>query len=154
MRIRGEEKTTSQILRTARAVARAADWDATVRQAFLEGCVQQGVRAEMARRALAEANDAKSVLTLRETADDATRRAAVAWLTIETNLEQFGELAALALERCIEEAALQIRRRSYAPASTVRPGVQLDRDDHALSIVERARERLAKFWATSDTSAA
>jgi hypothetical protein len=149
-----EEKTTSQVLRTHRAVARAADWDATVRQAFLEGCVQQGVRAEMARRALDDATDAKSVRMLRETSDDANRRAAVAWLTIETNLEQFGELAALALERCIEEAALQIRRRSYAPVSTVRPGVQLDRDDAALAIVERARERLAKFWTASDTSAA
>jgi hypothetical protein len=153
MRTHGEERMASQVLRTHRA-PRAADWDATVRQAFLEGCVQQGVRAEMARLALARASDAASVRTLRETADDAGRRAAVAWLTIETSLEQYGELAALALERCIEEASLQIRRRSYAPSSTVRVAGQLDRDDAALSIVERARERLARFWEASDTSAA
>jgi len=154
MGTRGEERTTSQILRTNRTPTRAADWDATVRQAFLEGCVQQGVRAEMARLALAEARDASSVRIFRETADDAARRAAVAWLTIETTLEQYGELAALALERCIEEAALQIRRRSYAPGSSVRAPKQLDRDDAALSIVERGRDRLARFWGSSDTSAA
>jgi hypothetical protein len=131
-----------------------ADWDATVRQAFLEGCVQQGVRAETARRALAESSDDRYVHTLRATLDDAARRAAVAWLTIETSLEQYGELAALALERCIEEAALQIRRRSYAPGSSVRVPNQLDRDDAALAIVERARPRLARFWESSDTSAA
>jgi len=149
----GEERTSSQILRTHRA-PRAADWDATVRQAFLEGCVQQGVRSDMARLALAQANDANSVRRLRETADDAARRAAVAWLTIETSLEQYGEPAALAFERCIEEAALQVRRRSYAPGSSIRFAGQLDRDDAALAIVERARERLARFWEASDTSAA
>jgi hypothetical protein len=149
----GEERTTSQIWRTHRA-SRAADWDATVRQAFLEGCVQQGVRAEMARLALVQSGDTRHAGALRETAADAARRAAVAWLTIETSLEQYGELAALALERCIEEAALQIRRRSYAPSSSIRIPGQLDRDDAALAIVERARERLARFWESSDTSAA
>jgi hypothetical protein len=151
---RSLERTTSQILRTSRAEARAVDWDATVRQAFLEGCVQQGVRAAMARRALADTKDAGTIRVLRETAEDAGRRAAVSWLTIETSLEQYGELAAFAFERCIEEAALQIRRRSYAPGSSVRAPSQLDRDDAALAIVERARERLARFWASSDTSAA
>jgi hypothetical protein len=116
--------------------------------------VQQGVRAEMTRLALAGESDANRVRALRETADDAARRAAVAWLTIETSLEQYGELAALALERCIEEAALQIRRRSYAPSSSIRLPGQLDRDDAALAIVERARDRLARFWESSDTSAA
>src|SRR5215510_14441229 len=101
MGTRGEERTTSQILRTNRAQARAADWNATVRHAFLEGCVPQGVRAETARRALTGVKDATTARVLRETADDAARRAAVAWLTIETALEQYGELAALALERCI-----------------------------------------------------
>jgi hypothetical protein len=125
-----------------------------VRQAFLEGCVHQGVRAELARLALDEAEDAATLRHLRETEADATRRAAVSWLTIETTLEQYGELAALAFERCIEEAALQIRRRSYAPSSSIRAPRQLDRDDAALAIVERARERLAKFWGSSDTSAA
>ncbi len=151
---RSEERTTSQILRTYRASSRAADWDAVVRQAFLEGCVQQGVRAEMARAAMAAAPDARSAATFRETAEDAARRAAVAWLTIETSLEQYGELAALALERCIEEASLQIRRRSHAPGSSVRAPTHLDRDDAALAIVERGRERLSRFWESSDTSAA
>jgi hypothetical protein len=154
MLTRGEERTTSQILRTYRASSRDADWDAVVRQAFLEGCVQQGVRAEMARLALADARDARAAASFRETAEDASRRAAVAWLTIETSLEQYGELAALALERCIEEASLQVRRRSYAPGSSVRAPSQLDRDDAALAIVERGRERLARFWGSSDTSAA
>jgi hypothetical protein len=150
-------------LRTDRAT-KAADWDANVRRAFLEGCVQQGVRAEMAKRSLAEGREAAAARDLHDVAEDAVRRAALAWLTIETCLEQYGELAALAFERCIEEAALQIRRPSYAPASMRSPGSghmpvavpqsQRDRDAIALSIVERGRERLARFWESSDTSAA
>jgi hypothetical protein len=159
----GEEMPTSQIMRTSRIGERAADWDAIVRRAFLEGCVHQGVRADMSRLAMSEAREPRAASELRASAEDASRRAALAWLTIETCLEQYGELAALALERCIEEAALQIRRRSYAPSSRIRTTQsaettvsrsQLDRDDAALAIVERGRERLARFWESSDTSAA
>jgi hypothetical protein len=149
------DRATSQVLRAYRSENSAVDWDAVVRQAFLEGCVQQGVRAALAAQALAERHDPKAERSLRDAADDAGRRAALAWLTIETCLEQYGELAALALERCIEEASLQIRRRSSAPSSAALSTGQLDdRDDSALSIVERGRERLARFWRSSDTSAA
>jgi hypothetical protein len=150
-----EDETTSQVLRTSRVDTDAVDWDTLVRQAFLEGCVQQGVRAELAQQALGEPHNPKADETLRLAAEDAARRTALAWLTIETCLEQYGELAALALERCIEEASLQIRRRSSMPVSSVGPSARLmHRDESALSIVGRARERLARFWGSSDTSAA
>ncbi len=150
-----DEETTSQVLRTSRLETDAVDWDALVRQAFLEGCVQQGVRAELAQQALHEPHNPRADETLRLAADDASRRTSLAWLTIETCLEQYGELAALALERCIEEASLQIRRRSSAPAIAVGPSSRpMSRDESAASIVERARQRLARFWGSSDTSAA
>ncbi len=151
-----EEGLTSQIVRTSRAEAAAVDWDAMVRQAFLEGCVQQGVRADLAQRALDRGDLAEGTEhELRETVDDATRRATVAWMAIDTYLEQYGELAVMALERCIEEASLQARRRSSlpAPASDVAPRL-VDREDSALVIIERGRERVARFWGSRDTSAA
>src|SRR5882724_3721075 len=150
-----EEELTSQIVRTSRAEAAAVDWDAMVRQAFLEGCVQQGVRADLAQHALDRGDVAEREQDLRETLDDASRRAAVAWMAIESYLEQYGELAVMALERCIEEASLQVRRRSSmpAPASGMTP-VLVDRDDSALVIIERGRERVARFWGSRDTSAA
>jgi hypothetical protein len=146
---------TSQVMIKIRPEDGSIDWDAKVRQAFLEGCVQQGVRARMAEQALGESLDPGAAASLRDAAEDAARRASLAWMTIETCLQQYGELAALALERCIEEASLQVRRRSSSPPSLVRPSQDLvDRDGSALSIIERARERLAKFWGASDTSAA
>ena len=151
----GEGRSASQVRIKARPESGPVDWDAMVRQAFLEGCVQQGIRTRMAEQALAESLDPGASGSLREAADDAARRTALAWMTIETCLEQYGELAALALERCIEEASLQIRRRSSAPPSVIRPSQELvARDGSALSIIERARERLARFWGQSDTSAA
>ena len=72
------------------------DWDATVRQAFLEACMLEGVRAELARVALRYEGPYADA-TLRKASEDAARRAALGWLTIETSLEQYGELAALAL---------------------------------------------------------
>jgi hypothetical protein len=150
------ERTISQVLRAPRSDAWAEDWDAIVRRAFLEGCVQQGVRADLARRALGDREGPRAPGDLEAAADDATRRSNLAWLTIENCLEQYGELAALALERCIEEASLQIRRRSSLPppkasGTGLRVGA---RDDVALEIVKRGRERLARFWGESDTSAA
>ncbi len=159
------EKSASRILLADRVHMHATDWDASVRRAFLDGCLQHGVRTEMARLALASAcNDATAAM-LRDVRDDAARRAALGWLTIEKCLEQYDELAALALERCIEETALQIRRQSCAPSAPPRRGSgvrdtmgalrsQHDRNEAALGIVELARERLARFWASSDTSAA
>jgi hypothetical protein len=109
----------------------------------------------MAERALAESLDAGAGRSLREAAEDAERRSTLAWMTIENCLESYGELAALALERCIEEASLQIRRRSSMPPSAVRVSQELgDRDVLALSIIDRARDRLVRFWAAGDTSAA
>jgi hypothetical protein len=152
----GSERTISQVLKAPQNDRRAEDWDDIVRRAFLEGCVQQGVRADLARRALAEAKSTRALRDLEAAADDAARRAATAWLTIENCLEQYGELAALALERCIEEASLQVRRTSSVPpAKGSGTGLRLAaRDDAALAIVNRGRARLARFWGASDTSAA
>jgi hypothetical protein len=144
-------KTVSQVMRTSAAQRASLDWDATVREAFLEGCLRQGVRAELATEALGETRDAATERALRTVVVDAAGRAASSWLTIENCLEQYGELAALALERCIEEASLQIRSDSRSDTITsIRPrtsGLVLRRrDESALSIVKRGRERLAQFW--------
>jgi len=141
---------TSQVIRTTLAEP-MADWDATVRHAFLEGCVQQGVRSELSSEALARgANSPDAERELRAAAEDGARRAALAWLTIETCLEQYGELAALALERCIEEASLQVRRSSMAPGSTLRvTGATRTRDECASAIIDRGRARLQRFWEAS-----
>jgi hypothetical protein len=150
----GERRNaTSEVVPTSH-VDRSVDWDAMVRQAFLEGCLQQGVRAKLTAQAVASAGNPEAEQQLRNAANDAKHRAAVAWLTIEACLEQYGELAALALERCIEEASLQIRR-TIPPVSPDRSGDPLARHEPpALSIVERGRKRLARFWGSSDTSAA
>lgn len=127
------------------------DWDATVREAFLLECVKQGVRAELASDALCDASDPATKAALRTVIADATRRAALGWLTIETCLEQFGELAVLALERCVEEAAVAAAsQRGLGPVSEMRPRtsqlVLRHRDEAASSIVKRGRQRVARFW--------
>jgi hypothetical protein len=140
----------SQTMRRAAGAARL-DWDATVREAFLTECVKQGVRAELATEALQDARDEATAASLRSVISDATRRAALGWLAIENCLEQFGELAALALERCVEEAAVATEtQRGLSPISEMRPRtsqlVLRHRDEAASCIVRRGRERLARFW--------
>ena len=116
-----QASAVSQTRLQAAYVARL-DWDATIRDAFLTECVKQGVRAELAIDALGDTNDETTAAALRAVITDATRRAALGWLTIETCLEQFGELAALALERCVEEAAVETQsQRGLAPSSQMRP---------------------------------
>jgi len=108
---------------------------------------------------LAEASDSITERALRNVAEDASRRAALAWLTIDTCLEQYGELAALALGRCIEEAALQtlrVRRPSSASSLRIRKSepALIHRGTVALSIILRGRERLAQFWENGGLGAA
>jgi hypothetical protein len=133
-------------IRTARL-----DWDATMRDAFLNECVKQGVRAALATDALEDAHDEATAIALRSVITDATRRAALGWLTIENCLEQFGELAVLALERSVEEAAVAAQsQRGLGPSSQTRPRasqlVLRHRDQAALAIVKRGRDRIARFW--------
>jgi hypothetical protein len=141
-------------MKSSKAELLAADWDSTVRHAFLEGCVQQGIRAEVAKNAIERAHSPNAARELRAAADDAARRAEYAWRTIDMCLEQYGEMAALAFERCVEEASLQARRSSAPPSSLVVAGPPSAREDHALAIIDRAREKLAQFWKASGTSAA
>jgi hypothetical protein len=141
----------SQTMLKAGARAARLDWDATVRDAFLNECVKQGVRAELAIDALRDTSDETTGAALRTVMTDATRRAALGWLTIENCLEQFGELAALALERCVEEAAVATEsQRGLGPSSEMRPRtsqlVLRHRDEAAAAIVRRGRDRLARFW--------
>jgi len=149
----------SQTMRRAGVGAARLDWDATVREAFLTECVKQGVRAQLAIEALGDAEDEATSDALRVVINDATRRAGLGWLTIETCLEQFGELAALALERCVEEAAVATEsQRGLGPISEIQPRtsrlVLRHRDEAAASIVKRGRERLVRFWAQNGTFAA
>jgi hypothetical protein len=158
--MKGREKTVSQVVPVSRrASGEPADWDALVREAFLDGCLQQGVRAELATRALADASDTMTERALRAVAEDASRRAALAWLSIDTCLDQYGELAALALARCIEEAALQTQRVGRPSATSslrVRKSepALIHRGTVALSIIQRGRDRLSQFWGSGGLGAA
>ena len=149
----------SQTMRRAGDHAARLDWDASVRDAFLGECVKQGVRAELATDALRDARDEATSAALRTVIADATRRAALGWLTLEKCFEQFGEMAALALERCVEEAAVATEsQRGLSPVSEMRPRtsqlVLRHRDEAASSIVKRGRERVARFWAQNGFFAA
>src|SRR5437868_1464311 len=82
-----KSNATSQVMPTSRA---SADWDAQVSHAFLEGCVHEGVRAKLTMLAIASAGNPQTEKKLRQAVEDAERRAASAWLSIETCLEQYG----------------------------------------------------------------
>jgi hypothetical protein len=149
----------SQTMRRAGDHAARLDWDTIVGDAFLNECVKQGVRAELAVDALGDASDEATATALRTVITDATRRAALGWLTIEKCFEQFGEMAALALERCVEEAAVATEsQRGLDPSSEMRPRtsqlVLRHRDEAASRIVKRGRERLARFWDQNGSFAA
>jgi len=131
--------------------------DAMVRQAFLEGCVQQGGARGNSRNTrsigatAAEGNDQD----LREILEDASRRATVAWMAIDSYLEQYDELAVMALERCNRgsvasgQAAKQHARTRFGHDACPRRSRRLRPRDH------RARSRArARFWGSRDTSAA
>jgi hypothetical protein len=136
------------------------DWDTAVRSAFLGGCVREAARAQRATEALREGVDPGRERALREAAELASRKAALGWLRLETCLAHYGELAAFALERCLEEAAVEIRlRAAVAPIGSMAPAarssqVVMKGDAVALSIVQRGRERLARFWQASGFRAA
>ena len=141
----------SQTMRRGSAQTARLDWDDAVSDAFFTQCLKQGVRSELAIDALRDTSDQHSAAALRAVITDATRRAALGWLTIEACLEQFGELAALALERCVEEAAVETQsQRGLGPSSEMRPRtsqiVLRSRDEAASRIVKRGRDRIARFW--------
>jgi hypothetical protein len=148
------------------------DWDEAVRVAFVEGCLREGLRAEIAEEALREA-DTSVEPVLREQSQSATLSAAVAWLKLETCLARYGELAAMALARCLDEAELELRVRVSAVRPTkdtrdasdrvVEPSTPVSRssgvvvrntDAQELIIVQRGRERLHRFWANDNFRAA
>jgi hypothetical protein len=157
--------------------ATALDWDAAVRSAFLEGCLGQGVRAEAARIALSDIDATEPEPLLREQMKAAALGAALGWLKLETCLARYGELAALALARCLDEAELDIRSEISA-SSTSKPRSSSvgapDSDAGELvspaarasqvvprcgtavrvAIVQRARERLERFWRGDEFRAA
>ena len=143
-------------MRRAGVGAARLDWDATVREAFLTECVKQGVRAQLATEALGDAHDEPTSDALRAVINDATRRAGLGWLTIETCLEQFGELAALALERSVEEAAVATakptRARSYLrdAAANLTAGPTPPRRSRGLDREARPRETGAILGAERD----
>lgn len=129
--------------------ALAFDWDGAVRRAFLDGCLAEGVRAAVAEEALRDGVPPFREAKLRDLSKSASLKAALGWLRVETCLARHGELAALALERCLDETELDIRLRGHPtrvtaprasrvlPTSTAAP---------ALAVVRRGRERLDRFW--------
>jgi hypothetical protein len=155
----------------------AFDWDKAVRAAFLEGCMREGVRADDAKSALSDGASREPEALLRERAKEATQGAALGWLKLETCLARYGELAAMSLARCLDEAELDIRREIATSNASNRRGVSLDEvegDGAAavsptarssqtitrcgsavrVSIVQRARERLERFWQGNEFRAA
>jgi hypothetical protein len=126
------------------------DWEGAVRVAFLDGCLMQGLRAEAAQEALRDAARPPREAALREQASTASLDAALGWLRLETCFARYGELAALAFARCLDEAELDLRvserpKRTSTPRSSgvlsTHPAVP------ALAIIQRGRERLSRFWA-------
>lgn len=145
-----------------------AGWDESIRSAFLEGCVLEGVRAGLAHEALAVGASDERQVDLGREEKGASLNAALGWLRIETCLARYGELAALALARCIDELTLEYRQREEtmgrAPFS-ISPPVDweaLDRPSQetanskamTLEILQRGRDRLARFWQANGASAA
>lgn len=137
--------------RSANDVA-SGDWDEEVRDAFFVGCLAHEIRAEVARRELVRTTHPSAVRDLGAVFGQSSAQARVGWATIDRCLAVHGELAALALERCIEETSLQLRRPSGIFATTAlqpRRARSLvgEHQDIARSIVDRARERLVWFRA-------
>lgn len=127
----------------------AFDWDSAVRLAFLEGCLTDGLRAEAATAALRDGSLPLPESKLREWAKSASLNAALGWLRLETCLARHGELAALALARCLDEAELDARLRARAsskPAARSSGILPIDGVDPAIAIIQRGRERLNRFW--------
>jgi hypothetical protein len=150
---------------TSKGASADGDWELAVRSTFFGECLQQGVGAELTREALARVVDPENERKLREQAEAFSRRAALGWLRLETLLATYGELAAFALARCLEEAMLDIRRRAAprrppslpggaSPAGRPSQVVLKEGDPHALAIVQRARERLARLWDSNGFCAA
>jgi hypothetical protein len=149
----------SQTETTARA---HPDWDEAVRSAFIDQCLRAGIRAERIRESLRERAKPSGSRTMRDKGKNAELQAALGWLRLETCLARYGELAALALSRYVEEATLAVRvcrlhrprrecderRNSRLPATVSErdSGVVRLESALALSIIERARARLERFW--------
>jgi len=137
--------------RSANDVA-SADWDEDVRHAFFGGCLGHEIRAEIARRELVRTTKAARVRELGAAFAQSTEQAREGWSTIDRCLAIHGELAALALERCVEETSLQLRRPSGVFASSAlqprrAPSLVAENEQVARSVVDRARERLVWFRA-------
>lgn len=135
----------------------ACDWDVAVRIAFVDGCLREGVRAELTQDALRDVVPPAREAVLRDHARAAAVNAALGWLRLETCFARYGELAALALARCLDETELDLRMSArpiegraprssgILPASSAVPG---------LAITQRGRERLARFWSGTTFRAA
>jgi hypothetical protein len=140
--------------RSANDVA-SGDWDEQVRQAFFVACMGHEIRAEVARRELTRAASPEHQRELGAALLQSAALARSGWETIDRCLAVHGELAALALDRCLEETALQLRRPSgfFAPGASgaLLPrrsrSLVADHPDIAESIIGRARERLIWFRA-------
>lgn len=144
-----KRKTAVPVHAREREDGLAFDWDAAVRAAFLEGCLAEGLHAEAAHAALHDGAPAPREAKLRELAKSASLNAALGWLRLETCLARYGELAALALARCLDEAEFDARLRD------VRSGAHIVRSSGilpvgatipAMAIIQRGRDRLDRFW--------
>jgi hypothetical protein len=113
----------------------AWDWDESVRAAFARDCMNEGIRAGVLLEALRHARHPEMRRVLGVNLNRAAHRASEGWAAIDRCLDEWGEMSACALERAVEEAALELRREGKGAV----------RDRFARAIVERARARLARF---------
>jgi len=173
MRPKVKRADAARPARNGRDDALAWDWEAAVHAAFIEGCLREGARAEAAAEALRSPVSTWQERELRDDAKAAELAAALGWLRIETCLARYGELAALALARLLDETALEIRLRAI-PAQSRGRAVPAREDAlsslspaelpsgvlpkygvaHGLAVVQRGRERLMRFWDTPEFRAA
>src|SRR4051794_11067222 len=121
----------------------ATDWDESIRAAFADECLSEGIRAGLLLEAAQHARHPDVRHLLAQGLDRAARRASQGWSDIDRCLGQWGEMSACAFERAIEEAALEIRKRNCAGA----------RERWGRAIVERARARLERFRSQAPVAA-
>src|SRR4051812_37475371 len=113
----------------------ATDWDESIRAAFADECMSEGIRAGLLLEAAQHARHPEVRHLIAEGLDRAARRASQGWSDLDRCFGEWGELSACALERAIEEADLELRKGNEGSA----------RERWGRAIVERARARLERF---------
>jgi hypothetical protein len=111
-------------------------WDELVHDAFMGGCLESGMQRRCDRAC-------EGTARFEYRLSECSRHCEAGWAAVDICLSRWGQLAARALERAIEEAKLVV-------------GCEPDegRANAGRAVIERAGERLARFWRDEATFAA